>query len=252
MKALKLASLSGAVTASLALGAATGLIMPVAASAAQLTINGKACGTYQKAEFDNAGALTLTNVTGASGCEFGGGEIPVDPDPVDPDPVDPGPEPEEPGGNGIPSYCKNQNPAVNYTVNGYIQTPRQTAMLTGLNDYIAKLVPGEGRGYGTADNYATAGMQNTRTFAVSECPGDFTEHLPKQGVCVAQGQEYISLRWSYEESIPAGRSLCRLEAGKTYYFNVRNAAMSDLNKVNCASGTCSSYFDVKGTPSILN
>lgn len=250
MKAFTVASLGGAVTAALALGATAGLTLPMAANAATLTINGTTCGSYEQASFNSVGALLLT---GVKNCEIGGGvptDPPTDPDPtdppIDPDPTDP--DPVEPGGDGVPSYCKNQSPNLGYTINGYVSVPRQTAMLTGLNDYIVKMEPGEGRGYGMADNYAAAGMTNTRTFAISECPGDFTEHVPKQGTCVAQGEQYITLRWSYDGAVPAGKAQCRLEKDKTYYFNVRNATMSNLDKESCVSGTCNSYFTTTATP----
>lgn len=121
--------------------------------------------------------------------------------------------------------------------------------MAGLQDYVAKIVPEEGvLGYGSAISASTAGMVNTRTLAISECPGDFTEHLPENGICIAQGQQNISLKWSYLEDLPRGLAQCRLEEGKTYYFNVRNAAMTDLNKASCGSGTCSSYFELKSDP----
>lgn len=297
MKAFTLASLSGAVTAALTLGATAGLAVPFTANAAELKVNGAACGSYTQATFTGAGALALA---GVQNCELGGGgavtppgddedyrfdsdgydragydsagydktgynKAGYDKDGYDRDGYDiagfdkngynsegydsNGKHKDEVSGQtGIPSYCKNQNPNLGYTINGYVSAPRQTAMLTGLNDFIVKMVPGEGRGYGMADSYATAGMTNTRTFAVSECPGDFTEHLPKQGTCIAQGEQYITLRWSYDGAVPAGKAQCRLEEGKTYYFNVRNASRTDLNKASCASGTCSSYFATTAAP----
>lgn len=250
MKAFKMASLSGAVTAALALGATAGLALPLAANAAALTINGESCGSYQQASFNSVGDLVLT---GVKGCEIGAVPVdpvdPTDPEPVDPEPTDPEPvDPPEPGANGIPSYCKNQNPNIGYTINGYVGAPRQTAMLTGLDDFIVKMVPGEGLGYGMTNSFETVGMTNMRTLAISECPGDFTEHLPEQGTCVAEGQAHISLRWSYDATTPAGKGQCRLEQGKTYYFNVRNATMSNLDKVDCVSGTCSSYLTSTAAP----
>jgi hypothetical protein len=96
--------------------------------------------------------------------------------------------------------------------------------------YIALTYPAAGSGTNTP-----VGMQ----YNLSACPGDFTTTMaPGCG-------PYFNTRGNgtLKTTLTAGTTQCHIEAGKTYYMNVRFVNPA-TGASTCASGTCGAFVVV--------
>ena len=73
---------------------------------------------------------------------------------------------------------------------------------------------------------------NRLTATISDCPGDFNEHLNQTRCKVTGG----SFRWATEDSGANFNFYCKLEKGKTYYFNLIHSDNSEGN--NYSTSDC--------------
>jgi hypothetical protein len=85
----------------------------------------------------------------------------------------------------------------------------------------------------------TANSPSVRTTWISNCPGDSIEVARSEvGVyCTTEGYENTVLRYGQD----AFTYQCQLQPNTTYYFNVKNARLNDMNTSSCTGSNCPFY-----------
>ena len=129
-----------------------------------------------------------------------------------------------PGSIGPQSYLslsKNKYVALRFTTDN-----------TDIGSNISFYIPGNPQGpasIGTA-------------LSISECPGDFNNHL-NQPKCLVIGGGAPSMRWTQNPAASAA-GFCKLEHNKTYYFNIVHSSSQSTNFSSsaCATSACGIIF----------
>ena len=135
-------------------------------------------------------------------------------------------------GVGWPGVLGTQSDA-NLTKNNYIAMQFNTDT-TNATARFSLTTPGNAQGPPTT----------ATTVAISECPGDFTEHLG-QSRCLSVGGANPNLTWSQN---PAANAVlnCKLDKNKTYYLNIvhSNSTVDGYVTSGCDSseGYCGIIF----------
>ncbi len=210
--------------------AAIAALIPIAAGAIELTINGKTFTVNSVNVSTTASGVTITT---NPAIDLGGGTTPP---PTNPPPTNPPPTAPPPPATGS---CGALPAGV--VVAGNIDWTQPGGQIRHALSSETKSFR-----FTTTNNPAFEGQiaigytsQNPtiKTVWVSECPG--TPVSSAEARCVTDGYETAIVRWAQHSN---SRIACQLQTNRTYFINVKNAAKGNPDTSTCPSGNCSFYM----------